>query len=79
VLNLCNDNNAAFSLKNKLAANIAVTSLVTVQSQLQALDQFLDQYKGFTASPTPDNRPTGVDADAWRVRIISLSSSIAIY
>ena len=55
------------AIKDRVEANFTISELVTVQSHLQSLDQFLKQYKSFTALPTPDNRPAGVDADAWRV------------
>lgn len=45
-----------------------------MQSHLQSLNQFLNQYQGFTAAPTPDNRPTGVDPEAWKVSFFALTT-----
>jgi nuclear pore complex protein Nup155 len=40
--------------------------IVTVQLNLQSLNNFLNQYPNFTAIPLPETRPLNVDPEAWK-------------
>lgn len=50
-----------------LTPAISIDSFVTVQMNLQLLDRFLKGYPRFTAPPTPDTRPSNIEAEAWKV------------
>ncbi len=64
--------NLVIQKDKKLELNFTISELVNVQHHLESLDQFLKQYKSFTAPPSPDARPTGVDPEAWRTEQESL-------
>ena len=59
--------------QEKLESRFSVSLLISIQNQLSSLDSFLGQYKSFTSLPTPENKPMGVDADAWRTEQESLA------
>ncbi|KAJ1332254.1 hypothetical protein BSLG_008913 [Batrachochytrium salamandrivorans] len=58
----------------KWDATQSIQDLISVQMNLKSLDSFLNQYPRFTAPPTPDTRPAGVDPEAWKNEQESLAN-----
>ncbi|KAJ8324908.1 hypothetical protein O5D80_006438 [Batrachochytrium dendrobatidis] len=58
----------------KWEATQSIQDLILVQMNLASLDKFLNKYPRFTALPTPDTRPSGVDPEAWKKEQESLAN-----
>ncbi|EGF76462.1 hypothetical protein BATDEDRAFT_92526 [Batrachochytrium dendrobatidis JAM81] len=67
-------NRKAADGSEKWEATQSIQDLILVQMNLASLDKFLNKYPRFTALPTPDTRPSGVDPEAWKKEQESLAN-----